>query len=109
VDDLHPRITADGSRIELRWDEAAPTSATTFYRVFRGQGEAMECSAEGDGALYCTLTMKPVGESRETSFTEEPPGRGRWVYRVSVASNWLDDTTQGDPTVISEPVEATTH
>jgi hypothetical protein len=25
-----------------------------------------------------------------------------------VASNWLDDTTQGDPTVISEPVEATT-
>src|SRR6185503_14283519 len=108
VDDLHPRITADGSRIELRWDEAAPTSATTFYRVFRGQGEAMECSAEGDGALYCTLTMQRVGETTEPAFSEEPPGAGRWVYRVAVVADFRNDTTQGDPTVISPPVSATT-
>ena len=108
VDDLHPRLAASGSRIELDWEPVPGTSADTFYRVFRGQGDAMECSTEGDCALYCTLVMQPVGETRETSFAEEPPERGRWVYRVSVASNWLDDTTQGDPTVISEPVEATT-
>jgi hypothetical protein len=108
VDTLAPVITASGSRIDLRWSPASSTSARTFYRVFRGRGDAIECSAQGRGALYCTLAMQPVGETRGTDFTEVPPETGRWVYRVSVASNWLDDPGEGDPTVMSAPVAVTT-
>ena len=107
VDDFEPEITADGRRIDLRWKPAPGTNAATFYRVFRGQGETdLDCS--GSGAIDCTLAMQPVGETREPSFSEEPPGAGRWIYRVSVAANWLDDTTQGDPTLLSRPVVVTT-
>jgi hypothetical protein len=105
--DLRPQIASEGRRITLRWQPTPATNASTFYRVFRGRGNPIECSDEG-GALYCTLVMRPVGEPREPMFTEEPPEAGMWVYRVSVAANWLDDPTQGDPVLISEPVEATT-
>jgi hypothetical protein len=32
------------------------------------------------------------------------PGPGRWTYRVGLSSNWLDDPTQGDVLLLSEPV-----
>lgn len=107
VDDLAPSLSSEARRITLRWRATPPTNATTFYRVFRGQGSANDCSDDG-GALYCTLVMQPVGETREPAFSEEPPEAGTWVYRVSVAANWLDDQTQGDPMLMSEPVETTT-
>ncbi len=107
VDEFRPRISTDAGRITLRWRPTPDAHAATFYRIFRGQGTANACSDEG-GALYCTLVMRPVGETRQTVFTEEPPEAGRWVYRVSVTANWLDDITQGDPMLMSEPVETTT-
>jgi len=36
------------------------------------------------------------------------PGKVSVASRVAVAGNWLDDQTQGDPVVISPPVEVTT-
>ena len=105
--DFRPTVGASGRRIVLRWQPVGSDRATSFYRIFRGRGDAMDCSDEG-GALYCTLTMHAVGETREPRFAEVPPETGRWVYRVSVASNWLDDPTQGDPTTISRPVTVET-
>jgi hypothetical protein len=114
VDDLDPTISADGRRITLRWNPTAPTSADTFYRVFRSPKDEVNapqdasCTDEG-GSVYCTLfAPQAVGETREPVFSEETPEPGRWVYRVAVAGNWLDDLTQGDPVVISPPVEVTT-
>ena len=66
----------------------------------RGQGEGCARTARS--------RCGPSARRESPSFSEEPPEAGRWVYRVSVAANWLDDQTQGDPTVISQPVEVTT-
>jgi hypothetical protein len=114
VDDLDPAISADGRRITLRWSPTEPTNADTFYRVFRSPKDEINapqdaaCTDEG-GSVYCTLyAPQAVGETREPVFSEETPEPGRWVYRVAVAGNWLDDQTQGDPVVISPPVEVTT-
>jgi hypothetical protein len=110
VADLGPTIGAEGRRITLRWQETAETSADTFYRIFRSPENVdvapqnAICTDEG-GAVYCTLLdARAVGETRELVFTEETPEPGRWVYRVAVAGNHLDDTTQGDPVVISDAV-----
>jgi hypothetical protein len=107
VDDLQPRAETDGRRVTLRWEEAPATSATTFYRVFRGRDSDLDCSDDG-GALFCTLLTQPVGQVREPVFSEETPEGGRWIYRVSVAADYRDDLNEGDPVVISGPVAVTT-
>ncbi|HSC90730.1 MAG TPA: hypothetical protein VLB86_03665, partial [Gaiellaceae bacterium] len=107
VDDLQPQASSDGKRVTLRWEDAPPTSAATFYRVFRGRDDDLDCSDDG-GALYCTLLTQPVGQVREPVFSEEPPGPGRWIYRVSVAADYRDDPNEGDPVVISGPVAVST-
>jgi hypothetical protein len=93
---------ADGE-VRLSWRGTGPRSARTFYRILRGPEDAITCYPNDPGARDCQLEMRPVGETRETSWSEVPPP-GDWTYRVAVAANWLDDTAEGDPLWISLPV-----
>jgi hypothetical protein len=52
------------------------------------------------------VALPEVGVTRRTSFVDRPPG-GDWIYRVAVAANWLDDTTQGDVYLVGDAVAVT--
>ncbi len=48
--------------------------------------------------------MSVIGVTRARAFVDNQPVRGG-IYRVGVAANWVDDTTQGDVFMISPPVK----
>jgi hypothetical protein len=98
---LLPTIEPEGDANRLTWDAPDTGRAAVFYRVFRAgsASEALEC-AEHDGAAECSVTMVEVGTTRETQFQDEAPPEGA-LYRVGVATNWLDDPTMGDVFVVS--------
>jgi hypothetical protein len=104
--DLRLGARASGTDVVLRWKPQAASGRPVFYRVWRdraGNGDGFTCAQPQIGGPSCRVSLPEVGVTREPVF-EDRPGKGRWVYRVAVAANWLNDPTQGDVYLVSRPV-----
>ena len=84
--------------IAIKLDDGGPV----FYRVWRGRANGLTCPPT-PGARLCKLVLPEVGVAKTGRFVDLAP-RGRWVYRVALAANWLDDPQYGDPYLVSRPV-----
>jgi hypothetical protein len=91
-----------GRRVELSWKASRPPGSPVFYRVWRARGDGFSCPQLA-GAPLCNITMQEVGVTREPAFVDRAP-RGRWMYRIAIAANWLNDPGYGDPYVVSRPL-----
>jgi hypothetical protein len=101
--ELHVERVSAGNR--LTWDDG-PWRANVFYRVYRAEGEDVECeNTDGHPAQSCYVRGTPIATVREREFvdTEAPPGS---TYRVGVGTNWIDDPEFGDVFAFSQPVSA---
>ena len=102
VIDLSVVRTAAGN--QLRWTDST-TRARTFYRVYRASNANgfSDLICETRSAQQCDLRAETLVTTREQHYldTDPPPDA---IYRVGAAANWLDDETQGDVFVISQPV-----
>jgi hypothetical protein len=104
--DLGLGARASGTDVVLRWKPQAASGRPVFYRIWRGRsgdGDGFTCSQPQVGGRSCLVALPEVGVTREPVF-EDRPGKGRWVYRVTVAANWLNDPAQGDIYLVSRPV-----
>jgi hypothetical protein len=102
---LRAELTADGVR--LVWEDDV-SRARVFYRVFRAEGEDVECeNTDGHPAQSCYVRGVPIGDTREREYVdaEAPPGA---TYRIGVGTNWIDDPAFGDVFVFSPPVTSPT-
>jgi hypothetical protein len=107
--DLGLSARTSGTDVVLRWKPQAASARPVFYRIWRarsGAGDGFTCSQPQVGGRSCVVALPEVGVTREPVF-EDRPGKGRWVYRVTVAANWLNDPTQGDIYLVSRPVVIT--
>ncbi len=98
---------SSGGRVMLRWRAADSVGGPAFYRVWRGPagaGDGFTCPPSA-GARLCLLSLPEVGVTHRGSFTDNP-GKGRWIYRIAVAANWLDDPQYGDVYLVGRPVRA---
>ena len=105
---LTASVRPDG-RVALRWRGARPAGGPVFYRIWRGPaagGNGLTCEPALE-ARSCIVSLPSVGVARHGSFTDKP-GKGRWVYRIAVAANWLDDPAYGDVYLVSSPVRVAT-
>jgi hypothetical protein len=99
--DLGLRAAVSGGQVVLTW---RPSGG--FYRVWRGpaaQGDGFTCPP-APGARRCVVGLPEAGVTQTPRFAERPPP-GRWVYRVAVAANWLDDPHYGDIYFVTMPIE----
>jgi hypothetical protein len=104
--DLGLGVRTSGTDVVLRWKPQAASARPVFYRIWRGRsgaGDGFTCSQPQVGGRSCVVALPEVGVTREPVF-EDRPGKGRWVYRVTVAANWLNDPAQGDIYLVSRPV-----
>ena len=97
-------VKRDG-RVVLSWKGQQPLGGPVFYRIWRSATDTLTCPASA-GARICNLTMPEVGTTHAAAFTDSPRP-GRWVYRIAVAANWLNDSAYGDPYLVSRPVSVT--
>jgi hypothetical protein len=105
--DLHA-TTKEGS-VSLSWRPQRPAGSSVFYRVLRvtAPGNGVLCAGKpGPASDDCELFMNSVATAEMPSFVDHP-GRGKWVYRIGVAANWLNDPSLGDIYVVSPPVAVT--
>jgi len=88
--------------VRLAWTDNT-RNAATFYHVYRtgGPGPDSECSTAP--AQRCELRMDEIAVTRARTWLDPSPVAGA-TYRVGVAANWVNDTTQGDVFVLSPPV-----
>jgi hypothetical protein len=103
-----PSVTAAGRRITLRWRSLRSVGGPVFYRVSRipaASGDGLSCSS-GPGGRSCLVSLLEVGVTHGTTFVDKAP-KGRWVYRVAVAANWLDDPAYGDVYLVGKPITVT--
>ena len=87
----------------LTWHDG-PWHANVFYRVYRAEGEDVECeNSDGHPAQSCYVRGTPIATVRERKFldTQSPPGA---TYRIGVGTNWIDDPEFGDVFAFSPPV-----
>ena len=94
-----------GRTVTLRWSQGQPNGSPVFFRVWRARRDVFSCTT-GSGGKLCHVAMPEVGVARTSAFTDRP-GSGRWVYRVALAANWLNDPSYGDPYVVSRPLVVT--
>ena len=87
--------------VTLRWRGQHPLGGPVFYRIWRDRKDGLTCAPQ-PGASICNVTMPEIGVSKTNRFVDHPP-RGRWVYRIAVAANWLDDPGYGDSYLIGDP------
>jgi hypothetical protein len=113
--DVGLTVTPVVGGLDLRWRAPEPRGADSFFIVYRSPLEYT--LSEGDPrvihqgklceptehASRCTIEMSEVGRTRSSRFVDRVP-RGRWTYRIGTAANWLNDESQGDPFVISRPL-----
>ena len=95
-----------GGTVRLSWHDTKPGPASGFFNVLRSNypGGDVHCAARLNGSAdNCALYTDSVATTRSTSFTDHPAA-GRWVYRIGVAANWVDDPKLGDIYVVSTPV-----
>jgi hypothetical protein len=101
---LHARHQGRSQR--LTWDDRT-AARRAFYRVYRtkGGGPDVLCGRAGSGSLRCELNMTVLETTRQRSYVDRSPEPDA-TYRVGVAANWLDDTSEGDVYLVSDPVRA---
>jgi hypothetical protein len=107
--DLGVTARRSGSRVLLSWRAENSIGGPVFYRIWRGpaaSGDGLTCPP-APGARSCYIRLPEIGVSKTGSFVDRP-GKGRWVYRVTVAANWLDDPNYGDIYLVSSPVRIAT-
>jgi hypothetical protein len=107
-DEIDVTVRRDGASQVLNWTDG-PWRADVFYRVFRlaGRGPDTECEhSDGARAEYCYLRSTPIATTREQTFVDTAPPAEGAVYRIGVATNWVDDPEQGDIFAFSPPVSA---
>jgi hypothetical protein len=99
---------ANGS-VRLTWRGMKPGTARAFYHVLRAKGANPDvfCAGRLNGSSdNCVLVTRSVATTRGTTFTDHP-GPGRWIYRIGVAANWVDDPKLGDIYVVTKPTALT--
>lgn len=102
---LQLRARVVGDHVHLRWNAQSPAGGTIFYQVVATRGRRdLTCTTAG--SALCTLNTHGRGTTRRTTFTDSRPP-GVWTYRVGVVANWLNDRSEGDSYVFSEPVAVT--
>lgn len=100
---VRARQTAQG--VALRWKPQRPAGGAVFYHVFRTPADEDAFSCPGTvAAPKCLLQATDLGTTRTPAFVDRKAGAGRYVYRVGVAANWLDNPQYGDVYVLSGPV-----
>lgn len=104
-EDVEVTATTTDAGVEVRWTSGGPWRSDVFYRVYRADPELeIECEqSDGAVAYYCYLRSTPVATTRELSWVDPAPPPGGATYRIGVATNWLDDETQGDVFAFSPP------
>jgi hypothetical protein len=105
---LAAQVGSDG-RVALHWHGAYPAGGPVFYRVWRGPaagGDGLPCAPAAE-VRSCILHLPEIGVARHGAFVDTP-SKGRWIYRIAVAANWLDDPAYGDVYLVSSPVHAVT-
>jgi hypothetical protein len=99
--ELHVERVSDGNR--LTWDDG-PWRANVFYRIFRAEGEDIECeNTDGHPAQSCYLRGAAIATVREHEFLDSEAPAGA-TYRIGVGTNWIDDPEFGDVFAFSPPV-----
>ena len=83
----------EGNR--LTWDDG-PWHANVFYRVYRSEGEDVECeNTDGHPAQSCYFFGTLLESVREREFLDADAPAGA-TYRIGVGTNWVDDPAFGD-------------
>jgi hypothetical protein len=103
--DLRLAATVRKGRVVLAWRHAAPAGGPVFYRIWRADSDGMTCPPVS-GARLCKVVLPEIGTTHDNGFVDRAP-KGRWVYRVALAANWLNDPAFGDPYLVSRPVTVT--
>ena len=101
--ELRVERVPDGNR--LTWDDG-PWRAGVFYRVYRSEGDDVECeNTDGHPAQSCYFfgTLLESVRERELLDAGAPPGT---TYRIGVGTNWVDDPAFGDVFAFSPPAVA---
>ena len=100
---LQVERTPDGNR--LTWEDD-PWRANVFYRVYRADGEDVECeNTDGHPAESCYFigTLLETVREHELLDVGGPPGA---TYRIGVGTNWIDEPAAGDVFAFSPPAVA---
>jgi hypothetical protein len=109
VDAIGLHAQSRNGAVLVTWRRQRPIGGSVFYRVWRAaatRGDGLTCT-KPTGAVSCTLDYgTEIGVTRDPA-RYDTPGRGRWVYRVGVAANWLNDPAYGDVYFTSKPVVVT--
>lgn len=93
----------DGNR--LTWNDG-PWRAGVFYRVYRSEGEDVECeNTDGHPAQSCYFSGTLLGSVREREYLDGGAPSGA-TYRIGVGTNWIDDPAFGDVFAFSPAVVA---
>ena len=99
------RAARTDSGTQLTWDDE-PRRASVFYRVYRAEGEDVECeNTDGHPAQSCYVRGTPIATVRGSEYldSEGQPGA---TYRIGVGTNWIDDPAFGDVFAFSPPAAA---
>lgn len=105
--DLQLRAGRSGKSVRLSWRGTRSVGGPAFYRVWRAPakgGDGFTCNAGAPGARQCYVSLPEIAVVRGHSYVDHP-GKGRWVYRVALAANWLDDPAYGDVYLVGAPVQ----
>ena len=100
--DLALVATTRGREVVLQWRGGSPFGGPVFFRVLRGRRDGFTCPPSRGGRM-CNVSLPEIGVTRQPEFRDRP-GTGRFVYRVAIAANWLNDPQYGDPYLVSGPV-----
>jgi hypothetical protein len=103
--DLGLDATVRGRTVTLHWHGGQPAGGPVFFRVWRGPHDVFRCTI-GTGGKLCNVSLPEIGVARTPEFRDRPAA-GRWVYRVAIAANWLNDPAYGDPYLVSRPLVVT--
>jgi hypothetical protein len=105
--DIGLSARVSGKQVVLSWHKQDPFGGPVFFRIWRGRKDAFTCSTSADpGGRICNVNLPEVGTTHGDQFVDHP-SPGRWVYRVAIAANWLNDAGYGDPYLVSGPIAVT--
>jgi hypothetical protein len=104
--DVGQTAVAHGTTVTLSWRPQHPSGGPVFYHIFRGRvsQQPFACIFPSPPAEQCKFTgATDLGTTMSPTFVDRRVPRGRWVYRVGIAANWLNDVRYGDVYVVSAP------
>jgi hypothetical protein len=102
---VRPTARAEGRRVILSWHARMLPAKNVFYAVYRTRGanDGLACSNTG-GATRCVIVMRRVWTTRQPTFSDLPPKKDVFTYRVLTMANYLNNTSIFSPASISPPV-----